>query len=147
MEVEDGIGLAAPQVGVLKRIIVMNVPLNISAHGEIIDNLDPEPALFKIINPEITWKSDNKVTSKEGCLSVPNQYADVVRAAEIKIKYLDENGNICENHFQNLQAVCIQHEIDHLNGKLFVDYLSSLKRSLLVGKGKKFAERYLKKLS
>lgn len=147
MDIEDGIGLAAPQVGILKRVIVMNVPRNISAHGEIIEELDKNPSVFKIINPEIIWKSSEKVTSREGCLSVPNQHAEITRAAEIKLKYLDENGKSCETHFYNLQAICIQHEIDHLDGKLFVDYLSSLKRSLLVGKGKKFAERYLKKVS
>lgn len=147
MNAEDGIGLAAPQVGMLKRILVMNVPNNISAHGEILEELDHEPAIFKIINPEIIWKSAEKIISREGCLSVPNQYAEVPRASEIKIKYLDENGKSCETHFRNLQAVCVQHEIDHLDGKLFVDYLSALKRSFLVGKGKKFAERYIKKVS
>lgn len=147
MEVEDGIGLAAPQIGVSKRILVMNVPNNVSAHGETIENCHPEPCVFKIVNPEIVWKSDATVISREGCLSVPNQYAEVTRASEIKIKYLDENGKNCETHFYNLQAVCVQHEIDHLDGKLFVDYLSSLKKSFLIGKGKKFAERYRKNVS
>jgi peptide deformylase len=147
MEAEDGIGLAAPQVGVSKRILVMNVPNNVSAHGEIIENVNSEPCVFKIVNPEIVWKSDTKIISREGCLSVPSQYAEVTRASEIKIKYLDENGENCETHFYNLQAVCVQHEIDHLDGKLFVDYLSSFKKSFLIGKGKKFAERYRKNVS
>lgn len=147
MEAEDGIGLAAPQVGVSKRVLVMNVPNNVSAHGEILDNANHEPGVFKIINPEIVWKSEIKIISREGCLSVPSQYAEVTRAAEIKIKYLDENGKNCETHFYNLQAVCVQHEIDHLDGRLFVDYLSAFKKSFLIGKGKKFAERYRKNVS
>lgn len=143
MIAEEGIGLAAPQVGISKRIMIVDVPANISVNGEELQDVDNDSSLFKIINPEIIWQSEEKVICNEGCLSIPNQHAEIKRAAEIKIKYLNENGVLCETHFKDLQAVCVQHEIDHLNGILFVDYLSSLKRSMLMSKGKKFASRQM----
>lgn len=141
MNAEDGIGLAAPQIGISKRLIVMNVPANVSVAGEMIDNLESEPSLFFLVNPEIVSKSDDFATCQEGCLSVPKQYADVVRYASVVVRYRDENGKLSEREFKNLQSACIQHEIDHLDGKLFVDYLSTLKRDMLIRKANRFVQR------
>ena len=140
MHAEDGIGLAAPQIGVSKQLIVMNVPANISVSGELIEDLDPGPSLFFLINPEIISKSDDFATCQEGCLSVPKQYADVIRPSSVVVRYLNEDGKSIEREFKNLQSACVQHEIDHLNGKLFVDYLSTLKRDMLIRKANKVAQ-------
>ncbi len=109
-----GIGLAAPQVDVRKRIMVVDVSENNS-----------QPLVF--INPEII-ESEGKEVTEEGCLSVPGIYESVTRADKVKVKALDREGNPFEMEVDGLLAVCVQHEIDHLDGKLFVDYLSSLKR-------------------
>ena len=118
-----GIGLAAPQVGVLKRIIVVDC-----AKG------DDKPEPYKMANPEILWQSEDMMTANEGCLSLPEHYADVVRPAEVKIRYVDEQNEIRELHAKGLLATCIQHEIDHLEGTLFVDHISALKRSIILRK-------------
>jgi peptide deformylase len=117
-----GIGLAAPQVGKLLRVVVID--------------LAPEkvPAPLVLINPEIIAASEEKATREEGCLSLPDQYADVTRPAWVKVKYQDEQGAKHEIEGTELLAACLQHEIDHLNGVLFVDYLSSLKRNILLRK-------------
>jgi peptide deformylase len=117
-----GIGLAAPQVGRLLRVVVMD--------------LAPEkvPAPMVLINPEVVAASTEKATREEGCLSLPDQYADVTRPAWVKVKYQDENGAEKKIEGEGLLAACLQHEIDHLNGVLFVDYLSSLKRNILLRK-------------
>ena len=126
-----GVGLAAPQVGVLQRLFVMDC----SAKDE-----PPEPIV--LINPEITWSSDELNTHEEGCLSIPEQYEDVTRPAEVKVSYLDVDGKLQERQFAGLHATCAQHEIDHLNGKLFIDYLSRVKRSMITTRMKKLkAER------
>jgi peptide deformylase len=117
-----GIGLAAPQVGVLLRLVVMDL-----APDKV-----PDPKL--LINPEIIAASDEKATREEGCLSLPDQYAEVTRPAWVKVKYQDETGARHEIEGDGLLAACLQHEIDHLNGVLFVDYLSSLKRNILLRK-------------
>jgi peptide deformylase len=117
-----GIGLAAPQVGKLLRLIVIDIAP------------DKTPAPFTLINPEVVAKSEEKATREEGCLSLPEQYAEVTRPAWVKVKYLDENGKKQEIEGDGLLAACLQHEIDHLNGVLFVDYLSSLKRNMLLRK-------------
>ena len=114
MKNERGIGLAATQVNVHKRVIVMDVSED-----------QDSPLVF--INPEIIEKNGTKI-SEEGCLSVPNNYAKVDRAQTVKVKALDEKGNEFELMAEGLLAVCIQHEMDHLRGVLFVDYLSPLKR-------------------
>lgn len=117
-----GIGLAAPQVGKLLRAIVIDIAP------------DKLPAPLALINPEIIARSDEKATREEGCLSLPDQYAEVTRPAWIKAKYRDEQGALKEIEADGLLAACIQHEIDHLNGVLFVDYLSPLKRNILLRK-------------
>ena len=118
-----GIGLAAPQVGELKRVIVVDCVKS----GE-----PPQP--YKMANPEILWESEDLLVSNEGCLSLPEHYADVTRPAEVKIRYLDEQNEIRELHAKGLLATCIQHEIDHLEGTLFVDHLSALKRNIILRK-------------
>ncbi|HEU0071120.1 MAG TPA: peptide deformylase [Alphaproteobacteria bacterium] len=129
MYVAPGIGLAAPQIGVAKRVIVIDVA-----------GKDEPPQPFRMANPEILWKSDDVSTYEEGCLSVPDHYADVERAAKVKVRYLDEQNEIREIEADGLLAVCLQHEIDHLQGTLFVDHISSLKRGMILrklGKAKK----------
>jgi peptide deformylase len=118
-----GIGLAAPQVGVLQRVIVVDC----AKEGE-----KPQP--YRLANPEILWQSEELLTNNEGCLSLPEHYADVTRPAEIKVRYIDEQNEIRELHAKGLLATCIQHEIDHLEGTLFVDHISSLKRSIILRK-------------
>ncbi|OYV48888.1 MAG: peptide deformylase [Acidocella sp. 20-58-15] len=117
-----GIGLAAPQVGALLRLVVID--------------LAPEkvPNPIALINPEVIAKSEDKATREEGCLSLPDQYADVTRPAWVRVRYQDEEGHKHEIEGDGLLAACLQHEIDHLNGVLFVDYLSSLKRNMLLRK-------------
>ena len=118
-----GIGLAAPQVGVLKRVIV----LDLAREGE-------EPQPLRIANPEVVWVSDNDATYNEGCLSVPEHYADVVRPAACRVKYLDQDNKQQEIAAEGLLATCLQHEIDHLDGVLFIDHLTSLKRNMILRK-------------
>lgn len=126
MYAAPGIGLAAPQIGVMKRVVVMDVS----------DDKDkPEP--LKLVNPEIIWESEDTSVYQEGCLSIPEQYADVERPAEVGLRYLDENGKEHEIEADGLLATCIQHELDHLDGILFTDYLSALKRNMIMKKVQK----------
>ena len=122
-----GIGLAAPQVGVLKRVIVMDC---IKEEGAA-----PEPMV--LINPQVTWTSPEQNTYEEGCLSIPEHYAEIERPAEVKVSWLDREGNAKERQFDGLWATCVQHEIDHLNGKLFIDYLKPLRRQMITRKMQK----------
>ena len=122
----NGIGLAAPQVGILKRLVVIDCS----------DNKDKKKPL-KLINPEIIKLSKNTSEFEEGCLSLPSQYAKVIRPSEITLKYKNIEGLICESKFSGLEATCIQHEIDHLDGKLFVDHISKLKKNIIIKKLKK----------
>ncbi|MBU6450039.1 MAG: peptide deformylase [Rhodospirillales bacterium] len=117
-----GIGLAANQIGSLLRVIVVDV-----APKE-------EPHPLALINPEIIAKSSETATQEEGCLSIPDQYAEVTRPARVKVRYQDMQGARKEIEADGLLAACLQHEIDHLNGVLFVDYLSALKRNMLLRK-------------
>ncbi len=96
---------------------------------------EPEP--LKLINPEIIWESEETSIYQEGCLSIPEQYADVERPAEVGMRYMDENGETHEIEADGLLATCIQHEIDHLDGVLFTDYLSALKRNMILKKVQK----------
>jgi peptide deformylase len=123
MYAAPGIGLAAPQVGVLKRVIVVDIATE-----------DEEPQPLKMANPELVWVSEEDATYNEGCLSLPEHYADVVRPAAIRVRYLDENGELRERDADGLLATCIQHEMDHLDGILFVDHISSLKRNMILRK-------------
>jgi peptide deformylase len=122
-----GIGLAAPQVGVTKRIIVVDV-----AKG------DDAPNPYLMVNPEITWHSDEPFEYEEGCLSLPEQYAKVTRPDAIRLTYLDKNGAHQELDANGILATCIQHEMDHLDGVLFVDHISKLRRDLIIRKLKKY---------
>ena len=119
-----GIGLAAPQVGVGKRLLVM----------DCVKEEDTAPRLLVLINPEVTWVSDERNTYEEGCLSIPDQYADVERPAEVEVSWLDLTGSQQTERFGGLWATCVQHEIDHLNGTLFIDYLKPLKRQMITRK-------------
>ena len=121
-----GIGLAAIQIGVPKRIIVMDL----AREGE-------EPAPRHFINPEITWKSDETQLCEEGCLSVPDIYDEVERSTTVRLRYLNYQGEQVEEEAEGMYAVCIQHEMDHLEGILFIDYLSRLKRDRAVQKVRK----------
>jgi peptide deformylase len=123
-----GIGLAAIQVGVPKRVLVIDLQERDEESGAVIR----EPRVF--INPEIVETSEDLTVYSEGCLSVPDQYADVERPSIIKAKWLDENGKAHEEVIDGLLAICLQHEMDHLNGILFIDHLSKLKRDMVLKK-------------
>ena len=137
-----GIGLAAVQVGVPKRLLVMDLQ-------EPEDADDPEGPAVKeprvFINPEILWASETTVPYTEGCLSVPDQYAEVMRPDRIRARWLDAQGKAHEDDLDGLLAVCLQHEMDHLEGVLFIDHLSKLKRDMVLKKlAKARKERGLK---
>ena len=118
-----GIGLAAPQVGVHQRVIVVDTARK-----------DDDPAPMKLANPELLWVSEELGTYEEGCLSLPEQYAEVTRPDRIRVRYIDYEGEIREMEAEGVLAICIQHEMDHLDGILFVDHISSLKRSIILRK-------------
>jgi peptide deformylase len=126
MYAAPGIGLAAIQVGEPKRVIVMDL----AREGE-----DPQPRYF--VNPKILWASEDTLPYEEGCLSVPEIFDEVERPARVKLSYLNYQGEAVEEDAEGLYAVCIQHEMDHLNGVLFIDHLSRLKRDRAVAKVKK----------
>ncbi|ABL68759.1 MULTISPECIES: peptide deformylase [Paracoccus] len=119
-----GVGLAAPQVGVLSRLYVMDC------------EKDPEAPRNPIVmvNPEVTWTSEALNTYEEGCLSIPEQYADVTRPAEVRVRWLGLDGKTHEREFEGLWATCAQHEIDHLDGRLFIDHLGPIKRQMITRK-------------
>ena len=124
-----GVGLAAIQVGEPVRIVTIDVARDDA----------PKCPLF-LVNPEILWRSeDERSTYEEGCLSIPDYYAEVERPARIRFRYVDYNGEAQEQDADGLLAICVQHEVDHLNGVLFIDYLSKLKRDLVVRKFTKAA--------
>lgn len=128
MYAAPGIGLAAIQVGVPKRLLVMDLQEQEDADGKPIR----EPRVF--INPEILDPADEQSVYTEGCLSVPEQYADVERPAACRVTWLDQNGVAHDEQFEGLLATCIQHEMDHLNGIVFLDHLSRLKRQMILKK-------------
>ena len=123
MYAAPGIGLAAIQVAVPRRLLV------IDTEG---DASNPQPKF--IINPEVVWESDDISVYNEGCLSVPDQYAEIERPANIRLKYIDYFGKSQEEEMGGLLATCVQHEIDHLDGVVFIDYLSRLKRNMIIKK-------------
>tara|TARA_A100001011_G_C14194583_1_gene792888 strand:+ start:532 stop:1053 length:522 start_codon:yes stop_codon:yes gene_type:complete len=118
-----GIGLAAIQVGILKRVVVVDISK---------DDQEKHPLFF--VNPEITYRSKETSIYEEGCLSLPGQFAEIERPAECHLKYIDFNGKEKELKADGLLSTCIQHEVDHLNGVLFIDYLSKLKKDMIIKK-------------
>jgi peptide deformylase len=125
-----GVGLAAIQIGVPLRMVTMDVS---KTEGE------REPMV--LINPEVLWASEEKRVYEEGCLSIPEYYEEVERPDRVRFRYMDLKGEIVEQEAQDLMATCVQHEIDHLNGVLFIDHLSKLKRDRVITKFKKAAKR------
>jgi len=122
-----GIGLAAPQVGITQRMLVMDCAKE-----------DSEPASpMVLINPEVTWTSEGRNVYEEGCLSIPEQFAEVERPAEVRVRWTGLDTKEHEEEFSGLWATCVQHEIDHLDGKLFIDYLKPLKRQMITRKMQK----------
>ena len=119
-----GIGLAAPQVGVTKRLVV----------ADCVKGEDEAPRPLILFNPEIVARSDERSVYEEGCLSIPEQYAEVERPAEVTIRWIDRDGAERQEDFAGLWATCLQHEIDHLNGILFIDYLKPMKRQMITRK-------------
>ena len=120
-----GIGLAAPQIGVMSRLIVLDCAK--PDNGE-----DPRPLVM--FNPRVIASSDERNVYEEGCLSIPDQYADVERPKMVEVEWLDTDGALQKEEFDGLWATCVQHEIDHLDGKLFIDYLKPLKRQMITRK-------------
>jgi peptide deformylase len=123
-----GIGLAAIQVGIEKRLVVIDLQEPEEEDGEPVR----KPVAF--VNPELLWVSDEMAVYNEGCLSIPEQYAEVARPARCRVKWLDGDGKPHEEDMDGLMATCIQHEIDHLNGVLFTDHISRLKRDMIMKK-------------
>ena len=122
-----GIGLAAPQVGVLARLLVM----------DCVKDPTKSPRPMVMLNPAVTWSSEDVSVYEEGCLSIPDQYAEVTRPAIVRVEWLGLDGKQQEEEFEGIWATCVQHEIDHLNGKLFIDYLGPLKRQMITRKMEK----------
>jgi peptide deformylase len=126
MYAAPGIGLAAPQVGEAVRVIVLDVA-----------GRDEEPQPMRLSNPEIIWASDEIVACEEGCLSLPDHYAEVARPEKVRVRYLDYQNEVREIEADGTLATCLQHEMDHLEGVLFVDHISALKRGIILRKLKK----------
>ena len=122
-----GIGLAAPQVAVMTRLLVMDC---MKEEGET-----PRPMV--LINPTVIWQGEDTNVYEEGCLSIPEQYAEVERPAKVEVEWLGLDGKSYREKFDGLWATCVQHEIDHLNGKLFIDYLKPLRRQMITRKMQK----------
>jgi peptide deformylase len=132
-----GIGLAAIQIGVPLRVVTIDLSKPEAKEGE-----QPEPRKPQIfINPEVTWSSDEVSAYEEGCLSIPDYYEEVERPAAVKFRYMDLDGKVQELAAEGLLATCVQHEIDHLDGVLFIDHLSRLKRERVTKKFAKAARR------
>lgn len=127
-----GIGLAANQVGLLNRVLVMDLASR--KEGEA-------PAPIFMANPQIIWESEEISVMEEGCLSIPEHYADVERPARVRVKYLDFNNQEAELEAADLLSHCVQHEIDHLNGVLFIDYLSKLKKNMILKRVEKMKKQ------
>jgi peptide deformylase len=125
-----GVGLAAIQIGVPLRVVTMDVSKSEDEHQPLV-----------LINPEIIWASEEKRAYEEGCLSIPEYYEEVERPDRVRFRYMNLNGEVIEQDADGLMATCVQHEIDHLNGVLFIDYLSKLKRDRVMTKFKKAAKR------
>jgi peptide deformylase len=124
MREEHGLGLAAPQIGLSTRVIVMDCS----------EEDDSDPVIWKMANPEIIEASEEMVSMEEGCLSIPGYRGEVTRPASVTVRYLDADGKEQDMQASGLLAACVQHEIDHLNGRLFIDYLSRVKRDMIIRK-------------
>jgi peptide deformylase len=131
-----GIGLAAIQVGVPRRIVVLDVAKR--------EEEGAEPNPMFLVNPEILSSSDDRAIREEGCLSIPEYYAEVERPASVRVRFLDREGKRQEMEANGILATCLQHEIDHLDGKLFIDYLSKLKRDMVIKRFTKQARQDVK---
>ena len=129
-----GIGLAAPQIGVLERVIVMDC-----AKKE-----DEEPDPIIMVNPTIIASSEENSVYEEGCLSIPEHFAEITRPEFVQVEWIDLGGKQHSEEFNGLKSTCVQHEIDHLNGKLFIDYLGPMKRQLITRKMQKFKREKLR---
>lgn len=129
MYAAPGIGLAASQIGVLKRLFVLDVAK---------EDAPKDPRVF--INPKIVWSSEDTSVYQEGCLSIPDYYEDIERPAKVRVQFLNRDGAEQEMEAEGLLATCIQHELDHLDGRLFIDYLSKLKRDRVMKKFNKLAK-------
>ena len=125
-----GVGLAANQIGILKKIITVHIQ----------DEIKNSDKIYALFNPKIISYSEKKIIMEEGCLSLPKQYADIERPEEIIVEYLNEKNEKIKEKKNGFEARVLQHEIDHLQGKLFVDYLSSLKRNILIKRVKKLSK-------
>ena len=139
-----GIGLAAIQIGVPLRIVTVDVSPRKESDEDLEEGEEPEPAVpnpIFLINPKIITSSDDRSTYEEGCLSIPEYYADVERPASCKVEYIDRNGKQQTLDADEILATCIQHEIDHLDGVLFIDHISKLKRDMVVKKFTKIAKQ------
>ncbi|MXU63974.1 peptide deformylase [Oceanomicrobium pacificus] len=128
-----GIGLAGPQIGAMQRIFVMDCAAK---------EAEPEPLV--LINPQIVAASDDLSEYEEGCLSIPDIYETITRPAAVQMRWQDLDGQVQEAEFGGLEATCVQHELDHLNGKLFIDYLSALKRRMITSKMQKLKKERLR---
>ena len=126
----SGLGLAANQIGYLKKIITIN----------IVDKKNNFETNYILFNPKILSYSKDKIKMEEGCLSIPQQYADIERSSEIEVEYINYKKKLIKRKVKGIEARVLQHEIDHLSGKLFIDYLSSLKRNILIKKVKKLVK-------
>jgi len=125
-----GIGMAAVQIGLLKRMIVIDTARE-----------EEQPDPICLINPKIVWSSEETAEYEEGCLSIPEVYDLVIRPTQVKVQYIDQQGAECERHCEGLLSTCVQHEIDHLNGVLFIDHLTRLKRERVIRKFVKSAKQ------
>tara|TARA_B100000575_G_scaffold288908_1_gene289744 strand:+ start:1421 stop:1939 length:519 start_codon:yes stop_codon:yes gene_type:complete len=124
----SGVGLAANQIGILKKIVTIF----------FIDKENKEEIKYTLFNPEIISYSEEKIIMEEGCLSIPEQYAEIERPKDITLKYINEKNEIIKKNLTGIESRILQHEIDHLSGKLFFDYLSSLKRNIMIKKVQKY---------
>jgi peptide deformylase len=143
-----GVGLAATQLGVMERVIVVDAAKRrqegagqVPAEGDVPEAEDVDPDPIAMINPDILWASEQTKTHEEGCLSIPDYYEEVERPDRVRIRYLTPDGETIERDCDGFLAVVVQHEIDHLNGRLFIDHISRLKRDRITKKFQKAAKR------
>jgi peptide deformylase len=141
MYAASGIGLAATQVGIDKRVLVIDLQERANEGEDGEEKGEPVRNPHIVINPEILWVSDELSVYNEGCLSIPEQYAEVERPARCRVRWLDQHGESHEEELDGLMATCMQHEIDHLDGVLFIDHISRLKRNMVLKKLEKLRKK------